>query len=586
MKYFTRAKNAVIVAGFCILLAGNVASMEKNEYRFVTTESETENIASEMQEQAEEIEYHYPIILTSSVEHIQFIAQSEDIFVLCGYDHNYGYMKKTGEEFTGYIYEEAYPFTEGLACVKLNGKYGYIDSNGETVLPFEYDDAAPFQEGLAYFVKDGHYGYMKPDGSVAFYVDYDSVSSFSEGLAYFSVGGKYGYMDTTGNIAIVPSYSDADYFKDGIAFVMEDGMKGAIDKDGNVVIPLQYGRLWRLEGGIVGIIGEQEEHYDYYDLNGVEITKDEYNARTDLAEEKENSGLTSDYNYGTDIFIITDEAGNIIFEEECWSAGYNIYGDNVNRVLSYSYNAERPDQIVLIKEDETVNLSGLVLKNAITPKIDLYWRLAQNETVEIANESGETRSIRAFYDDSEGDFYVCQKTTRLFDIDGSGNPILYCYEAPHDNWTLPWSYSNLFLLKEGELHWLVSGYECGGSSGGDVVCFWKDEDTGEILFGTDGHAGGFGGFGYDSTICRLVNGTVEEILDCYWTYQSARNYDEEVLLATPHLFYTYDENETPYTKETILEADSVQSCVVNDERVSLEEYREIARRYSYVSLFE
>jgi len=552
MRHLERVKNAIIVAVFCILLAGSVASMEKNEYRFVTAESKTENIASEMQEQVEEVEYQYPIILTSSVEHIQFIAQSEDIFVLCGHDHNYGYMKKTGEEFTGYIYEEAYPFTEGLACVKLNGKYGYIDSNGKTVLPFVYDDAAPFQEGLA----------------------------------YFSINGKYGYIDTMGNTVIEPSYSDADYFQNGLAFVMNEGLKGAIDKEGNVVIPLQYGRLYRLEGGIIGIIGEQEEHYDYFDLNGVEISKGEYNTRTDLANEKENDGLTSDYDYETGRFTITDEAGDIIFEEECWYADYAIYGDNVNRVLSYGYNSEKSDQIVLIKEDKTVYLSGLILKNAITPKIDIYWKIAQNETVEIPNENGETRSISAFYDNSEVEFYVRQKTTRLFDMDGSGVPMLYCYEAPDDNWTLPWSNSNLFWLKEGRLYWLEHGYECGGSAGGNVVCFWKDEDTGEILFGTDGHAGGFGGYGNYSTICRFVNAKVEEILECDWTYQSTRNYDEEALLATPHLFYTYDEYEIPYTKETILESEYVQSCVVNDERVSLEEYREIARRYSYVSLFD
>ena len=57
MRHLARVKNAVIVAGFCILLAGSVASMEKNEYRFVTAESKTENIASEMQEQVEEVEY-------------------------------------------------------------------------------------------------------------------------------------------------------------------------------------------------------------------------------------------------------------------------------------------------------------------------------------------------------------------------------------------------------------------------------------------------------------------------------------------------------------------------------------------------
>ena len=524
LKKLTRSRNAAIVALFCIALAGTVASMEGNEYRVTFEESETEYIASEVQEQVQEIEYQYPLILTPSIDSIQYIVQSEDIFLLCGFhDHKYGYMKKTGEEFTGYIYEEAYPFTEGSACVMLNGKYGYIDTNGETMLPFVYDDAAPFQEGLAYFVKDGHYGYMYPDGSVAFYVGYDSVSSFQEGLAYFSVDGKYGYMDSTGNTVIEPAYSDADYFKNGIAFVMNNGLKGAIDKEGNVVIPLQYGRLYRYNGSIIGIIGEEEEHYDYYDLNGGKITEEEYDARKEAAKQKEEAGLTSSYDYETDVFTVTDENGNVVFETTCWWATYDIYGDSVNRILSYSYNSDKADQIVIIKEDETVDLSGVILKNAITPKKELYWKLAQGQEVEISYEDGTVDSIKAFWGDGEGEFYVCYRKTRLFDIDGSGNPILYCYEGARESGTFPWSNSNLFLLQDDKLYCLETGGECGGSGGGNVVCFWRDEETGEILFGTDGHAGGFCGYGYDSTISRFVNGKVEEILDCYWTYQSIRN---------------------------------------------------------------
>ena len=46
-------------------------------------------------------------------------------------------------------YEDAKPFTEGLAAIKENGKWGYIDTQGNTVIPCQYDLAFPFSEGLA-----------------------------------------------------------------------------------------------------------------------------------------------------------------------------------------------------------------------------------------------------------------------------------------------------------------------------------------------------------------------------------------------------------------------------------------------------
>lgn len=46
-------------------------------------------------------------------------------------------------------YEDASPFSEGLAAVRENGKWGYIDETGSLVISCQYDLAYPFREGLA-----------------------------------------------------------------------------------------------------------------------------------------------------------------------------------------------------------------------------------------------------------------------------------------------------------------------------------------------------------------------------------------------------------------------------------------------------
>ena len=45
-----------------------------------------------------------------------------------------GYLSEEGAEITPCIYEEAVPFSEGLACVCQDGKYSYIEKHGENCL--------------------------------------------------------------------------------------------------------------------------------------------------------------------------------------------------------------------------------------------------------------------------------------------------------------------------------------------------------------------------------------------------------------------------------------------------------------------
>lgn len=64
-------------------------------------------------------------------------------------------------------YDELYPFSEGLAAVKKDGKFGYINTKGELVIPCQFDKACDFSDGLA-IVMDDEYNIkiLDIDGSV------------------------------------------------------------------------------------------------------------------------------------------------------------------------------------------------------------------------------------------------------------------------------------------------------------------------------------------------------------------------------------------------------------------------------------
>jgi hypothetical protein len=46
-------------------------------------------------------------------------------------------------------FEQCYPFSEGLAAVKLDGRWGYINGSGTTVIPHLFDEVSSFQHGAA-----------------------------------------------------------------------------------------------------------------------------------------------------------------------------------------------------------------------------------------------------------------------------------------------------------------------------------------------------------------------------------------------------------------------------------------------------
>ena len=62
-----------------------------------------------------------------------------------------GYIDRDGDWVIAANYENARPFSEGLAAVQIEplGSWGYIDPTGAVVIPLEWDGAEEFQGGLA-----------------------------------------------------------------------------------------------------------------------------------------------------------------------------------------------------------------------------------------------------------------------------------------------------------------------------------------------------------------------------------------------------------------------------------------------------
>ena len=79
--------------------------------------------------------------------------------------NEHGYINELGEEVIACIYENAYSFSEGLACVEVNNKWGFIDSTGKEVIPFIYKETYSFKNGLARVKLNNKWGYINQVGN-------------------------------------------------------------------------------------------------------------------------------------------------------------------------------------------------------------------------------------------------------------------------------------------------------------------------------------------------------------------------------------------------------------------------------------
>lgn len=74
-------------------------------------------------------------------------------------------------------------FCNELMDVEINGKWGFINKEGDQIVPCIYDDVFPFFDGLACALKNEYWGFIDTIGNEAIQFIYDEVFPFSNGIA-------------------------------------------------------------------------------------------------------------------------------------------------------------------------------------------------------------------------------------------------------------------------------------------------------------------------------------------------------------------------------------------------------------------
>jgi KWG Leptospira. len=174
----------------------------------------------------------------------------------------WGFIDESGRVVIEPKFQNAFPFSEGLAAVLVTadgntgGQLGYIDRTGRMVIKPQFSGSASgdysFSEGLAAVrTQAGKWGYIDKTGAFVVQPKFDFAKRYSEGFALVGIsktpyGSDYsfGFIDKAGKWLIQPRFTSAENFSEGSASVAEDGLVGYIDRKGQFVIKPQFEEAW------------------------------------------------------------------------------------------------------------------------------------------------------------------------------------------------------------------------------------------------------------------------------------------------------------------------------------------------------
>ncbi len=512
-----------------------------------------------------------------------------------------GVIDKSGKEIIQPIYDDV-SITGSNTIIELNNKYGCINSKGMVILPPKYDAISVEENNMILFTTNEKWGLSDANGNIVLNPIYDYVELIPEnnsaviqqnekwGIVDFSrilrvplkydrifynsqngeklvrvtLKNKTGFINFSDYTEMIPLiYDYAGDFRHGLAAVELGGKHGVIDEKGNIVLPFEYDNTEIFDNGMISF--EQDNKYGLAAQDGKVIIKNQY----DSIELYGSCYIVeTDNTYG-----VLDINGNLVIPPtySYISDYYNDVYNSRNSYITTKYgNSSVNNSILITDDDQEIDVSSLILSNQITPKIKLF------------SDYTKTGPINIYLSEIDAPANNCTKTFKLYDIDDSGKPILYFYAEPFIRANFQQSYSGFFSIKNNKVNELLTGYECGGSSGGDYVCLYKDIKTLKVIIGTFSHAGGFGGNAIGGTFYDFKSGKAYNIASSMRISQKVVNFKENDLLNNANLLY--DDQGIPIAEGEIKPEDYITEYLVNGKRVTVDEYDNISKRFRSIPL--
>lgn len=558
-------------------------------------------------------------------------------------DGKYGYIDRTGKVVIEPIYDCGDYFQEGYAKIWRNNKQGIIDGTGREILAPVYveikregdyfigekdgkysvfdregnplletpgDDVSVDQDIINIFYEDtGKTGHIYQGKAVLLDLPYDIKTVIPDReLVIAWQGENCGVVNFQGEVKVPFCHYNITYDEDGGVFIVSDvteegrkpgiidaedfslramgvyddiypfvedcaivriGQKyGAIDTEGNLVMPVAYDQIGSLKNG--GYWYNKGGTSYLYDAEGQVLNWGNY----DFISPVGDCYVTSRNHY--DVGLL-NAAGEELLPPVYYRSSYRCYDGYRNGVMVlYPKDSGGGCMIVRTQEGEDGALSELFMRNEITPRISPFWEFVQNGSFAVKDMAAEF----PWSETAVSEWNCAENVYSIYDFGHTGNPVLYVCSVPYvQEGPRKMSYSGFFARQGEDVVCLFSGYECGGTAGGNYMSLWYDNEKEELLLGEQGYTEGFE---VSRHIYDYRGGEILERVSLGWITQGAGNYTEEELLENAELYY--DERDQPYTRETISNVGYITEYSVNGELVTQEQYQEIKERYREMPL--
>ncbi|TGE15267.1 WG repeat-containing protein [Hymenobacter elongatus] len=192
----------------------------------------------------------------------------------------WGYADQSRRIVLPLRFDEAGPFVQEIAWVRIGSLYGYIDGGGNAVTPVQFGRASTFHHNRATVELNGETFDIDASGNrLATPPEPEPESEFLTQGDLTRQSGKVGFRFTIGQAVVPPLYDEIQENYDGLLFVRQGTKWGVINNKGKLTLPLDYDAIRAVEAnGFVHAIVEQQGRFGYLDTDGRLLVAPKYSA--------------------------------------------------------------------------------------------------------------------------------------------------------------------------------------------------------------------------------------------------------------------------------------------------------------------
>ena len=230
--------------------------------------------------------------------------------------------------------------------IEENGKFG-IKQNEETVIQPQYDEIIiPNQHKDVFLCRNAEEKNFVNKKNQEIFTQYNNVelieisdSIYEKNILTYEENGKYGLLGIDGKTITEAQYEEIynSGYKESEVVVSENGKYGVIDEKGKIKIKINYEAIisdeyhteengYQKSGYIVQQKTTEGYRYGYYDSEGIQVLKDEYNRIERIIEIQSNDiYLIAARNGQEGVFINNSEVINTKYQEIDYNPELEIF---------------------------------------------------------------------------------------------------------------------------------------------------------------------------------------------------------------------------------------------------------------------